>query len=142
MCWTTTIAALLTPLIAIATAIIAYQQWKTNRRIQETNEKRLKHERYDKRFAVYDSVRTFLRNIMIHEKDVSDTMVIDYWSGINPSRFLLNEEIATYLEQIEHVITKFRETDEVPGSKGIRTWAEEQVPILNGKFYPYLHLAD
>ena len=34
-------------------------------------------------------------------------MVIDYWSGINPARFLLNEEITAYLEEMEHIITEF-----------------------------------
>ena len=139
MCWTTSFAALLTPVIGIATAIIVYQQWRTNKRIQETNEKRLKHERYDKRFAVYDSARTFLRNIMIYGKDVSDAMVMDYWSGINPARFLLNEDITAYLEKIEHKITEFRGMDKAPD---IETWAEKQVGILNNKFYPYLHLGD
>src|SRR5712692_10735173 len=123
MGWTTSIAALLTPLIGIATVIIAYQKWRTNKRIQETNERRLKHERYEKRFAVYDSARTFLRKIMLCEKNVSDAMidamVIDYWSGINPARFLLDEEITAYLAEIEHIIIKWRETKTVPSSKGI-----------------------
>jgi len=142
MSWTTSIAALLTPVIAIATAIIAYQQWRTNQRIQETNEKRLKHERYDKRFAVYDSARTFLRNIMINGEDVSDTMIIEYWSGINPSRFLLNQEITAYLEGLEREVAKYQRERQAAELKRMRTWAEEQVPILNNMFYPYLHLKD
>src|SRR3990172_1946606 len=142
MSWTTSIAALLTPVIAIATAIIAYQQWRTNQRIQETNEKRLKHERYDKRFAVYDSARTFLRNIMINGEDVSDTMIIEYWSGINPSRFLLNQEITAYLEGLEREVAKYQRERQAAELKRMRTWAEEQVPILNNMFYPYLHSKD
>ena len=84
VCWTTYFAALLTPIVGITTVLIALQQWRTNRKIQETNEKRLKHERYEKRFAVYDSARTFLREIMINGKDISrgdDQRVLEWYKS-------------------------------------------------------------
>ena len=48
--------ALLTPIIAIVTVYIAYQQWKTN-------ELKLKLEKYDRRLRVYEEVIKILRDL-------------------------------------------------------------------------------
>jgi len=90
---------------------------------------------------VYDAARTFLRNIMIHDRNITDEMIITYWSGINPARFILNQEITDYLVGLERQVTKYKD-DQGAELKGMRTWAEEQVSILNDMFYPFLQLED
>ena len=61
----------------------------------------MKHELYEKRFTIYLAARSLLRNIVV-QANVTDAMLIEYWAGINPSRFLLNKDITEYLEKIEH----------------------------------------
>jgi ADP-heptose:LPS heptosyltransferase len=148
--WSTWISGFLTPIIGVATAIIAYQQWKTNKRNEDTNVKRLKHELYDKRFAVYLAARTLLRNIMV-QGEVTDAMLIEYWTGVNAARFLLDKNITTYLEEIEHTavdlqtkLTEARESGNLATDareRGeLKKWFYAQIAVLNEKFYPYLGL--
>ena len=151
MCqWATWLSGFLTPIIGVATAIIAYQQWKTNKRNQETNAKRLKHELYEKRFAIYLAARSFLRNIVV-QGNVTDAMLIEYWAGINPSRFLLNKDITDYLEKIEHKavdlqtkLAEARESEkqatEARERGELKKWFYAQIAVLNDKFHPYLSL--
>lgn len=146
----TFITALLTPLIGLIAIYIAYQQWKTNRANQETNAKRLKLELYNKRFAIYGAARTFLRGIAVN-RSISDEMLVKYWAGINPARFLLDEELANYLEEIEKKAVDLQtiqiESQE-PGGPSVRArergelkkWFYKQIYILNENFHPYLKI--
>ena len=144
------LSGFLTLLIALIAVMIAYQQWKTNKAQQVTYEKRLKHELYDKRFAIYQAARTFLRDTVV-KPTISDKMLIDYWAGINAARFLLDDEISDYLEEIEHKAVDLQTNQQsvdgkvniAEGSKErgeLKKWFYHQISVLNQKFYPYLNL--
>ena len=147
------VSDLLTPIIGLLAVLIAYQQWRTNQRNEAINSKRLKHELYEKRYDVYLSARTLLREIMIQGK-VTDKMLIDYWAGTNASRFLLKKEMTDYLEELEHkavdLQTKMEEDAEgTPGYAGgakergeMKKWFHAQIAVLNEKFNPYLNLEE
>lgn len=151
--WSTFITALLTPLIGFITLYIVYQQWKTNKANEETNAKRLKHELYDRRFAIYEAARSFLRDIVV-KGSISDEMLINYWSGINSARFLLDDDLTRYLEEIEKkavdLQTKQIEAQGPDGLSGLsvgarergelKKWFYKQISVLNEKFYAYLKL--
>jgi hypothetical protein len=141
---------LITALIGLIAVYIAYQQWKTNRANQETNSKRLKMELYEKRFAIYDSARTFLRDTVV-TSSVTDGMLVKYWAGINSARFLLDDELTKYLEEIERKAVDLQSIQiEAQGPNGpskgahergeLKEWFYAQISILNEKFYPYLKL--
>lgn len=146
----TSLSGFLTLLIALIAVMIAYQQWKTNKAQQVTDEKRLKHELYDKRFAIYQAARTFLRDVVV-KPTITDKMLIDYWAGINAARFLLDDEISDYLEEIEHKAVDLQTNQISIGGKGnvaegskergeLKKWFYHQISVLNQKFYPYLNL--
>lgn len=144
------VSGLLILIIGIATVVIAYQQWKTNQRNENTNARRLKHELYEKRYAIYLAARSFLREIM--RSKITDTMLLDYWAGTNATRFLLNQEMTAYLEEIEHkaVDLQTKTEEEAHGTPEFATGARErgemkkwfyaQISVLNEKFLPYLRL--
>jgi hypothetical protein len=148
--WPTILSALLTPFIALIAVYIAFQQWKTNRSNQKTDAKRLKLEQYDKRFAIYDTARTFLKEIVV-SSSISDEMLVKYWVGINPARFLLGDDLTNYLEEIEKKAVDLQTIQiEAQGPDGpstkasergeLKKWFYKQISILNEKFLPYLKL--
>ena len=142
-------AGLLTPTIGIITVYIAYQQKKINQTREEINIKRLKHELYEKRFAIYDSARNFLRKITLGK--VTNEMIADYYTGTNAAHFLLNDDLTKFLESIVNkaidLQTKQIEAkDNLP--KGaqergeIKKWMYSQIKTLNEKFTTHLKLSD
>lgn len=60
--------AFLTPLIALVTAYIAYQQWKTN-------QQKLNLDRYDRRLKIYIEVRQILSIIVRDAKASYDDLL-------------------------------------------------------------------
>jgi hypothetical protein len=84
--------------------------------------------------------------------EVTDNMIIDYWTSTNAARFLLKQETAEYLEEIYHkavdLQTKmldeaFGTPDYATGAKErgeMKKWFREQIEVLNTKFLPYLSL--
>lgn len=148
--WSTFITALLIPLIGFITLYIAYQQWKTNKASEETNAKRLKHELYDRRFAIYEAARSLLRDIVV-KGSISDEILINYWSAINSARFLLDDDLTSYLEEIEKKAVDLQTKQiEAQGPDGLsvgareraelKKWFYKQILVLNEKFYAYLKL--
>lgn len=143
-------ARMLTPIIGIATVVIAYQQWRTNQRNEITNAQKLKHDLYEKRYAIYLAARSFLREIM--RGKITDTMLFNYWEGTNAARFLLDEEMTVYLEEIEHkaIDLQTKAEEEAHGTPEFATgakergemkkWFYEQISILNERFLPFLRL--
>src|SRR5882762_5356037 len=89
--WTTVLAALLTPTIAIFGTIIAYRQW----RIAQS---KLKLDRFDRRFAVYDAARSVIGSVMGSGK-AKDDELRKFLIGTREAKWLLNPDIADYLDK-------------------------------------------
>jgi hypothetical protein len=151
--WIDILLAMLTPTIAILGIYIAYQQMRTNQRNQETNSKRLKHELYEKRFDIYIEAATLLSNIVLLGGNVTDNMLIKYWTSINASRFLLSEELTNYLKELgnkaENLKTKIIEGQEADNRthctkerSELQKWFHAQIGVLNEKFDNFLKLDD
>lgn len=84
--------ALLTPVIAIVVAYIAWQQSKTN-------QQRLKLEQYDRRLRVYEEVRKIL-SIIVRDTKVSLDDLLKFRTSVSEADFLFGPEIPEYLNQI------------------------------------------
>lgn len=87
-----TLSALLTPLIAISTAYVAYQQWKLARR-------KWRLDLYDKRFETYRVVTAFISLICRQGKWTDD----EWWEFIraaNRNEFLFGAEVRGLIEQL------------------------------------------
>ncbi len=88
--WTSFVTALLVPTIALFGAFIAYQQWRTAR-------EKLKLDLFDKRFAVYDTARNFIGNIVTQGK-VTDEQFFVFLNGTIEAKWLFGNGIANYLK--------------------------------------------
>ncbi|OFV99320.1 MAG: hypothetical protein A3F68_06825 [Acidobacteria bacterium RIFCSPLOWO2_12_FULL_54_10] len=84
--------ALLTPLIAIITTYIAYQQWNANKL-------KLKLERYERRLRVYQEVVKFLR-LIGRDLDPKVDDFLKFQGAVVEADFLFGPEIRQYIEEI------------------------------------------
>jgi len=82
----------LTPLIAVVTAYIAWQQWKTN-------QQRLVFDRYDRRLRVYEEVRRIL-SIITRAANVSVEELLRFRTSVSEADFLFGPEITAYIDAI------------------------------------------
>ncbi len=94
------LSALLVPTIAIAGAAIAYLQWSTN-------QKRLKHELFDRRYSQFEAIRDFLGSIMTTGK-VTDEAERKYLIGTRGIRFVFDDEVHNYNERLWELSNKLR----------------------------------
>lgn len=86
------LSAALTPLIAVVTTYIAYQQWLTNK-------SRLAHELYDRRLAVFKAVRTLYGEIG-DAGTAKYCMVRRFYATTAEAEFLFGDEIPRHLEEL------------------------------------------
>lgn len=85
-------AGLLTPLLAVIAAYIAYQQYRVNK-------DRLRYELYDKRAAVFAALDLFLSDF-IRDGHTTFERTNEYYREVILSRFLFQKTIQDYLEEI------------------------------------------
>src|ERR1700738_840241 len=91
---------LLTPLIAIITAYIAWQQWKGNKL-------KLKVDRYERRLGVYQEVVKMLRKCANGELR-EFAVIIDFGASTAEGDFLFGPEIRQYIDEISSRAAKLR----------------------------------
>jgi len=84
--------ALLTPAIALLTAYIAWQQWRTNRT-------KLSLDLYDRRIHVYEQVKRILSLIM-RDARVSYDELLAFRANTSQADFLFGPEIPKYIDEI------------------------------------------
>jgi hypothetical protein len=140
-------APLLAVVIAGAGAWLAWQQVRIAR-------VRLQHDLYDRRFAVFQAARKFLAEVMTHGYPLED-QIRAYVVGTSDAVFLLNDDIAAYLEEIRKRGSRLGAIREalkplpvgdkrsalVRQEEEIFSWMMEQLPTgLVGKFKPFLRL--
>ena len=84
------VAILSVPIIAIVALVFAGLQWFTN-------QKRLKHELFDRRYAQFEAVKTFLGSLLSGrmDDDVRDAFILAT-KGI---RFTYSKEISEYVDK-------------------------------------------
>jgi len=84
--------ALLTPLIAVITTYIAWQQWKTSKQ-------KLNLDRYDRRLRVYEEVRKIL-SIIFRDAKVSTDDLLKFRTSVSEADFLFGAEVPAYIDEI------------------------------------------
>lgn len=102
--WTAYLQALLTPVVAVLAALIAWRQWQTARN-------KLRLDLFDRRFAVYDAARSFLGSIATSGK-VKEDALTKYLLGTREARWLLNKDIEEFLRAIYVDAVHHQATDE------------------------------
>jgi len=145
--WITYSAALLTPIIALFSAYIAYRQWRTAHN-------KLKLDLFKHRFSVYDAARTLLASIITSGK-VKDEELFNFLSGTREAKWLLDGNIAEYLEkELYHKAIDLQclasELEVLPDGDDrslnihkqaeLKKWFLKQYEVLDEKFSPFLKL--
>lgn len=89
--WVDNLSALLTPTIAIAAVAIGLLQWRTNQH-------RLKHELFDRRYEQFEAVRDFLASIMGSGRAVDDKQT-EFLFKTRGLRFIYDQKLADYINE-------------------------------------------
>jgi len=90
--WIDIFSALLTPVIALIAAYVAWQQYKVNKL-------RLQHELYERRLRVYKAVQVFLSKIL-RDGDVKFEQCIQFYSDASEATFLFDDTIQKFIDDI------------------------------------------
>jgi hypothetical protein len=89
-----------TPLfVGVLVVYMARKQWKTAREVAITNHNKLKLDLFDRRFRIYEAVKTLLDQITTDfnpKREVLDSFL----RAIDEADFLFNEEIPIYLDDL------------------------------------------
>jgi len=91
---------LLTALIAVVAVYIAWQQW-------QTNDLRLRHELFERRYKQYEATRACLGTVMAQVK-VTREAEIRWLEAIQGARFILDEEVADYFDTLREKVAAVR----------------------------------
>lgn len=109
------LSALLTPTIGVALIVIAYLQWKTN-------DLRLRHEMFDRRYKIYKAAHHFV-GIIAAFGDYTDEDYAAFLDGTAGARFAFDntfglrvEEILTRAEDL-HMHERHLKSERRPGER-------------------------
>jgi hypothetical protein len=146
--WTAYLSALLTPVVAVIVAFIAYRQWRLA-------QNKLKLDLFDKRFIVYLAARDLLASIMTSGQAKNDE-VFKYMAATREAKWLLSPTVAEYLDKkLYHKAIDLQRLDvEIDGLQGgevrtkkvyeasdIKKWFMDQYNVLDEQFAPFLRLS-
>jgi hypothetical protein len=142
---------MLTPIIAVLSVYIAYQQWRTN-------ERKLSLDLYDRRLKVYVEVKQII-TILIQGVNTSNfDDLIMFRRAVSEADFLFGPEIQKYIEEIYKHGVQFQSLEKQfqaavqPYPKGYdhkivcedlkieRLWIVNQLEIAKEKFKCYLKI--
>jgi hypothetical protein len=129
------ISALLTPIIAIIAAYVAYQQW-------ETNKQRLNAELYDRRFIVYETLMDTIGEA-IRIGDISDGQLQKFSIQRRKSHFLFGKNVCDYLEEIYDRLVDLQTMNQASTQEkaenakrrgDLKKWLCQQIKVAGNKF--------
>jgi hypothetical protein len=150
--WLLVLQGLLTPVIGVTTAYIAYQQWRGARY-------RLRMDQYERRLRIYQSVVAFVR-LVVHDFNPGLPQLMQFPADTAEADFLFDEDIPAYIDQLYkrawdlHAAHKeYRDftqpvrPNEPDQNKVLEMmhsaekWFVEQLPVAKEKFKQYLHIS-
>ncbi len=152
--WTDVLAALLTPTVAALGLYIAYRQWQTNRDQARTAKERLRHDLFDRRFAVYDAARVLIGSIMASGR-VTNEDQMKFLAGTREAKWLFDDEIAKYFDEemwskavdleylekeLEPIPPGEDRTRLVKRQREVKDWFRAQYKVLDSMMNRYLRL--
>ncbi len=123
------LSGLLTPLIAIIAVYIAYQQYQSNKKQGELKlkldsenselerkrlsieEYKLKLDLYNKRFRIFEETKKILHKI-VQEAHIEPIELRDFRFSTNESKFLFDNEITLFLEELKTKAFKLNHAEE------------------------------
>ena len=137
--------ALLTPVIAVVAAYVAWQQMKTNRR-------KLKLDLFDRRYTVFEKIGEFIGSILTSGK-VQQGKEFQFLVDTKAAGLLFGEDISQFVSEIYRKAVHLHALDaELEGSTGdartkniqaqreIKDWYGTALEGLQARFAEYLKL--
>jgi hypothetical protein len=138
-------SGLLTPIIAILAAYIAWQQWRTNNL-------RLKHELFDRRYDLYVKITSYLATSLTTGR-IEPNSEMQFLRDTKAVDFLFDKQIHDFVHEIysnavklytlntmENRLTGQALHDNVDGQRKIKDWFSEQLGGCTDRFAKYLSL--
>jgi hypothetical protein len=136
-------SGLLTPLIAVLAAYIAWQQWRTNNL-------RLKHELFERRYKLYEVITSFLANILARGR-VDPNSEMQFLRDTKTVIFLFDKRTQQFIQEIYHQAVELYTLGKMENSLGgqqlgnnidkqreIKDWFSEQLNTCTVRFSPFL----
>ncbi|MGE5057585.1 MAG: hypothetical protein ACM3WP_25765 [Acidobacteriota bacterium] len=128
------LAALLTPVIAVVTTYIAYQQYQTNRR-----QHRLAL--FEKRMAVFNSTMEFISSVL-QLATVDAGQLFALLRETRDHEFLFGPEVKAFIDDVYSKGVELQARDKIGGEQprfiDLMTWFAAQPPLAREKFRKYL----
>lgn len=138
-------SAALSPVIGIAAWWVARQQVRINRN-------KLKLDRFDRRFAIYEAAMTFVAQITT-EDVVRDDRVREFLLQTRGARFMVSQDMGDYLNELRRkamelqLVKQQLQGPPIPSDEQrarladkwgeIQQWFQNQLDVLPEKFTPY-----
>ena len=149
--WLQIAQGLLTPLIAIVTAYIAWQQWNATKL-------KMRIERYERRLRVYQATHRFILEVVTTTKP-EITQMFGFYSETAEADFIFPPQVRKYLDevfshanQLNLANTLYRPLGDSP-PEGYdhaevcqsqifhKAWFNDQAPLAKEVFKPFLDLS-
>jgi hypothetical protein len=146
--WVAILSALLTPVIAVLAAYIAFQQWGVARN-------KFKFDLFQKRLAIYQAANMAISLILINGK-IDPMEDLHFRREVSDAGWLLDDDIDTYLNnEFSRKLSALRNkravldnlAPESPERSAMSAeyvqamqWFADQKPVLKEKFSPYLRI--
>ena len=143
--------AVLTVIIALIAAYIAYQQWRTNARM-------VKLDAFDRRFRIFDEVQRFI-GVVLRNGGASEEELQKFYRATLEAEFIFGKEIPRYLSELRRHADKIwqdsklvREANQGDPSLGADRvqwaaqhsveikWFRDQAAVIRRMFKGYLNL--
>ena len=135
----------ITFLLATAGAYVAYQQFRLSK-------EKFKLDLFEKRFAVFAGVRSFLSEILREGRMKDYNPLFAFRAATAEASFLFGEDVTSYIDEIDKRALKMHSlniryqsnqaTEDRPRNLDEATkeleWLIDQLPLLKVKFAPYL----
>ena len=141
-----TVNTIIATVMAILVFIITWGQWVTNRM-------RLKHELFDRRYAIYEKITVFLTDVLQghvppgrEEEFLRETKLAFFVFNCDPNVKNLVTEIYKHAIRLHTAIVQIKETtgDErtnmLNQEQEIRNWFMDTLKSIEKKFEDYLRL--
>lgn len=144
--------------VGLRQARIADRQREILERQTKLTELALRHELFDKRYAVYQTTARFLKAQLSHRNDERDFIELNFLEATQEARFLFRSSVSEYLERIWGRSAELEEIRDELGqglaagsqpdeerralSRSLRRSLREDLKNLADVFGPDLHLGD
>lgn len=137
---------LLVPIIAILGVYIAWQQWNTNNN-------RLKHEYFDRRFSIYEIVVNFFTAV-VSRGSTKEIDILQFIGATKSAKFIFPAEIYEFMDKaflkfsdLESIDAELEGTEKgeersalVKQRREIRDWFHDELLVIDSRFQKNMKL--